>query len=572
LAVELGEEEVVELDPENIPDVGDLISVCAGLVVVDQESAVIRLVHYTTQEYFERVRDTWNPGAKLLIAITCLTYISFNAFRSGGCSTDEDFEKRLRQNDFLGYAARNWAEHARSVETEVASLACLFLLHTGLLSSATQVLDVPVYKYRGYSQKYPATTALHWTARFGLCAITEKLFLTLEEEITHAINTQDSDGLAPLAVAAEHGRCEMAKLLLDKGADISAQGGHYGNALQAATSRGHIEIVKLLLDKGADINAQCGRYDNALQAASYGGYMEIVKLLLDNGADISAQGRLYSNTLQAASYAGHIEIVKLLLDKGADISAQGGHYGNALQAASYKGHELVVKLLLGKGAEIYVQGGYYGNALQAAVARGHEEVVKLLLRERTPPQLGNYRGGTAMSLASFHGHSSILQLLLSLSGVTAHPSDIYGRTLLWWAAAGGQADTVDLLIKQYYLDPREADTCGRTPLCIAAKKGHKAVSKLLSEECIKVDPTAMSTFERQVPSKSVEDQSSIYCDVCTSAIKADHFHYHCGICAGGDWDICEDCQMKGAPCLDVMHILVRRTKRGGVWINETSKL
>ncbi|CAN9193849.1 unnamed protein product [Alternaria alternata] len=47
LAVEPGE---AELDPENKPDVDDIVSVCAGLVVVDQESAIIRLVHYTTQE------------------------------------------------------------------------------------------------------------------------------------------------------------------------------------------------------------------------------------------------------------------------------------------------------------------------------------------------------------------------------------------------------------------------------------------------------------------------------------------------------------------------------------------
>jgi hypothetical protein len=42
------EPEEAEVDPENIPDVEDLVSVCAGLIVVDQESAVIRLVHYTT--------------------------------------------------------------------------------------------------------------------------------------------------------------------------------------------------------------------------------------------------------------------------------------------------------------------------------------------------------------------------------------------------------------------------------------------------------------------------------------------------------------------------------------------
>ena len=52
LAVEAGES---KLDKDNIPDIEDMISVCAGLVAVDEESDVIRLVHYTTQEYFERV-------------------------------------------------------------------------------------------------------------------------------------------------------------------------------------------------------------------------------------------------------------------------------------------------------------------------------------------------------------------------------------------------------------------------------------------------------------------------------------------------------------------------------------
>jgi ankyrin repeat protein len=40
-------------------------------------------------------------------------------------------------------------------------------------------------------------------------------------------------------------------LLLDKGADVNAQDGVYGNALQAALFMGNLEIVQLLLDKEA---------------------------------------------------------------------------------------------------------------------------------------------------------------------------------------------------------------------------------------------------------------------------------------------------------------------------------
>jgi hypothetical protein len=45
LAVEVGES---ELDQENLPEIEDMVSVCTGLVTVDEESHIIRLVHYTT--------------------------------------------------------------------------------------------------------------------------------------------------------------------------------------------------------------------------------------------------------------------------------------------------------------------------------------------------------------------------------------------------------------------------------------------------------------------------------------------------------------------------------------------
>lgn len=51
LAVELGES---HFDEDNLPDLTDMVSVCAGLVTVDEQSHIIRLVHFTAQEYFQR--------------------------------------------------------------------------------------------------------------------------------------------------------------------------------------------------------------------------------------------------------------------------------------------------------------------------------------------------------------------------------------------------------------------------------------------------------------------------------------------------------------------------------------
>lgn len=38
-----------ELDEDNMPDIEQAVSVCAGLVIVDEKSNAVRLVHYTTQ-------------------------------------------------------------------------------------------------------------------------------------------------------------------------------------------------------------------------------------------------------------------------------------------------------------------------------------------------------------------------------------------------------------------------------------------------------------------------------------------------------------------------------------------
>lgn len=95
-------------------------------------------------------------------------------------------------------------------------------------------------------------TALHYTAQFGPAGITERVLAAVDEPVTKAVNAKDSEGNTPLSTAAwnEHG--EMTKMLLDKGADVNAQGGEYGNALQAASAGGHEQVVKMLRAAGAN--------------------------------------------------------------------------------------------------------------------------------------------------------------------------------------------------------------------------------------------------------------------------------------------------------------------------------
>ena len=93
---------------------------------------------------------------------------------------------------------------------------------------------------------------------------------------------------------------EIVAMLLEKGADINAQGGLYGSALQAASAEGKEEIVAMLLEKGADANAQDGIYGNMLLAATAQGKEKIVEILLEKRPDANDHGWLQDTTLQEA--------------------------------------------------------------------------------------------------------------------------------------------------------------------------------------------------------------------------------------------------------------------------------
>ncbi|KAK1641297.1 hypothetical protein BDP81DRAFT_131052 [Colletotrichum phormii] len=372
-------------DAKNRMPQPDEISIyCSSLVVVvtrggnDEQYEVreLQLAHFSVKEYLVSDRLERNmfeafaePLARASIVEVCLAYL---------LELDHSLSLlEVRQSYPLAqYSARYWMDHAVGFETSMAcKLIKEFCLHK----------DSPKVCYGLYNADRPweveperfeieKTPVLYHIARGGIV-------FAVEELLKHGADIQAQGGMYGNALQATslEGHKEVIQMLLDKGADVNAQGGKYGNALQAASLEGHKEVVQMLLDKGADINAQGGEYGNALQAASFNGHKEVVQILIDKGADVNAQGGEYGNALQAASLEGHKEVVQMLLDKGADVNAQGSEYGNALQAASLEGHKEVVQMLLDKGADVNAQGGKYGNALQVASFNGHKEVIQILL-------------------------------------------------------------------------------------------------------------------------------------------------------------------------------------------------
>ena len=203
LAVEVGES---ILDKDNLTQIEDILSVCAGLVTVDNESDNIRLVHYTTQEYFERTQKHWFPDAETEITTSCITYLSFSIFESGFCESNEAFEERLRLNPLYDYAAHNWGNHARE-----ASILCRgmieFLEDVAKVNASSQALMAVKRSWESeYSQDVPKQmVGLHLAAYFG---VQEAVHILLQH--WQSVDVSDSSGRTPLCGPLERARGHRA--------------------------------------------------------------------------------------------------------------------------------------------------------------------------------------------------------------------------------------------------------------------------------------------------------------------------------------------------------------------------
>jgi len=105
LAVEIGS---ADLNAEKIPSVETLLSCCLGLVVVDREASIVRLIHFTLQDYLYTCPDLFG-AAHSIMAKTCLTYLN--------SQTIKDISSTLLllppSTPFLKYSSLFWGVHAK---------------------------------------------------------------------------------------------------------------------------------------------------------------------------------------------------------------------------------------------------------------------------------------------------------------------------------------------------------------------------------------------------------------------------------------------------------------------------
>ncbi|KAN0142126.1 Ankyrin repeat-containing domain protein [Lactarius tabidus] len=172
-------------------------------------------------------------------------------------------------------------------------------------------------------------TALHAAAFSGRLGIAKLL-------IDHGANTaaENEDGEIPLHLVSrgqyvsQESGVDIVQILLERGVGVNATDGHQNTSLHSASSYGRLEIARVLLDHGANPSSENDRAQTPLHIVSQGSYWfqddgpGVAKLLLERGADMHAQDEDDATPLHLACYRGRFDIARVLLEYDAKAQAE----------------------------------------------------------------------------------------------------------------------------------------------------------------------------------------------------------------------------------------------------------
>jgi uncharacterized protein len=136
---------------------------------------------------------------------------------------------------------------------------------------------------------------------------------------TGLVNAFSSDGFTPLGLAVFFGHRDAAEALLAAGADVNlaSRESLKVTPLQSAAAGRRLEIARLLIDHGANVNAiQPDVGFTALHEVASNGDIEFAKLLLEHGANINAKMAEGKTPLAFALERKQAEMAAFLRSRG----------------------------------------------------------------------------------------------------------------------------------------------------------------------------------------------------------------------------------------------------------------
>ncbi|XP_051170463.1 ankyrin-3-like [Leptopilina boulardi] len=284
----------------------------------------------------------------------------------------------------------------------------------------------------------------------------------------------DENELTPLNVAILQNHLELAKILVQNGADVNIVNNDGETPLHKASKRGNIQLVEILLQNGANINAKDNRDITPLYVAILYDHSELAKILVQNGADVNIVNNDGETPLNLATQMIKIDIqfVEILLKNGANVNIV-NDYGRApLHMATERGDIQLVEILLQNGADVNIRGQHRNTPLNLATQRTEIDIqlVEILLKNRANVNIVNNDGETPLHKATERGDIQLVEILLQ-NGADVNIVNNNGKTPFTYAIIRKKIQFVEIFSQNgadiNFLYQEEA------PLHIATRQTYK---------------------------------------------------------------------------------------------------
>jgi ankyrin repeat protein len=246
-----------------------------------------------------------------------------------------------------------------------------------------------------------------------------------------------------LFVAAEKAQLAVVQKFLAGGGDVNAADKQKLTLLNWAAYGGAFEVAKLLIDKGADVNAHLSEKAwTPLMNASAMGFPLIANALIEHGAQVNALDSDGYSALAFAAEKKRADIVRILLAHGADG-------GNALVQMARTGQIDALNLLVESGIdanatprtdEMWFTPGE--TALYMAAGANVADVAAALLSKGANPNIATPKGGnmpTPLMMAAYHCNGAMIDALIA-HNVNRGATNGGGETAADLAATGWTSD------------------------------------------------------------------------------------------------------------------------------------
>lgn len=178
---------------------------------------------------------------------------------------------------------------------------------------------------------------------------------------------------------------KVKEILARSNATINETNDKKETPLLIATHENDIEIAKLLIDAGADINQQDAIQDSAYLYAGAQGKTEILRYMMEHTKpNQQVRNRFGGNALIPAAEKGHLDNVRLLLtDEQVDIDHQNDYGYTALIEAvaltdGSKVYQEIVQELMDAGVNQNLRDRYGKTALDYAKEQGYRKMIEIL--------------------------------------------------------------------------------------------------------------------------------------------------------------------------------------------------